>query len=66
MTARSAALMICGTSSYSGKSTVVAGLCRVLIRRGLSVAPFKAQNMALNSAVTKCGHEIGRAQFLQA
>ena len=58
--------MVCGTTSDAGKSITVAGLCRVLVRRGVSVAPFKAQNMALNSGVTATGHEIGRAQYLQA
>ncbi len=62
----SGALLVAGTTSDAGKTVVTAGLCRWLARRGVKVAPFKAQNMSLNSMVTRDGAEIGRAQAMQA
>jgi len=59
-------IMVLGTSSHAGKSLLATALCRILNNRGLRVAPFKAQNMALNSGPTLDGGEIGRAQLLQA
>ncbi|MFJ6215790.1 cobyric acid synthase [Streptomyces sp. NPDC092296] len=62
----SGALLVAGTTSDAGKSVVTAGICRWLARQGVRVAPFKAQNMSLNSMVTADGAEIGRAQAMQA
>ena len=59
-------IMLLGTGSNVGKSIIAAGLCRIFYQDGYSVAPFKSQNMALNSYVTKDGKEMGRAQVVQA
>lgn len=59
-------IMIQGTMSSAGKSFLAAGLCRIFKEDGLSVAPFKSQNMALNSYITEEGLEMGRAQVMQA
>lgn len=63
---RGGGLLVAGTTSDAGKSVVTAGICRWLVRQGVKVAPFKGQNMSLNSYVTREGAEIGRAQAMQA
>ncbi|NES72029.1 MAG: AAA family ATPase, partial [Okeania sp. SIO2D1] len=60
------AIMVVGTTSNAGKSLIAAAICRILSRRGWRVAPFKGQNMSLNSYVTSTGGEIGYAQAVQA
>ena len=59
-------IMVQGTCSKAGKSLLAAGICRILKQDGYKVAPFKSQNMALNSFITKDGMEMGRAQVMQA
>ncbi|MFQ5675135.1 MAG: cobyric acid synthase, partial [bacterium] len=66
MTGKTKYLMIQGTGSHVGKSVITAALCRIFANKGLRVAPFKAQNMALNSFVTADGSEVGRSTALQA
>src|SRR5215831_11983914 len=65
-TTMNGSVMVVGTASHAGKSVLVTALCRILSRRGVRVAPFKSQNMALNSYVCRDGSEIGRAQVVQA
>src|SRR5512136_1237148 len=59
-------LFVMGSASHVGKSVTVAAICRCLVNRGITVAPFKSQNMSLNSYVTPDGGEIGMAQAMQA